>query len=122
MISVLTHNSETCATFSQSNESCAVNVGDTERLVSGVTGASLIAAGVAKGSFAGLFLTALGAGLVYRGVSGNCGLYRMLGISTNCTDSLICAQKEMHDEELIDESLEESFPASDPPSSSAVTR
>ena len=96
-------------------------MGDTERLVSGVTGASLLAAGLAKRSFAGLILTAIGAGLVYRGVSGQCGLYKMLGIRTNCRDGYYSV-KRIHDEDLIDESIEESFPASDPPSSSAVTR
>lgn len=98
-----------------------VNMNDTERLVSGVTGASLLAAGMVKRSFAGLVLTAIGAGLVYRGVSGKCGLYKMLGIRTNCRDGFY-SEKRIHEEELIDESLDESFPASDPPSSSAVTR
>jgi uncharacterized membrane protein len=59
------------------------NVGRTERNVS-------IAAGVALGvlaltkplSMRGLLLAGLGGMLVYRGVSGHCALYRMLGIST----------------------------------------
>ena len=59
-----------------------VNVGSTERVISAGIGAAFTAYGLFQSDFRGLMLAALGAGLVCRGVTGECHLYRALGIST----------------------------------------
>jgi uncharacterized membrane protein len=58
-----------------------VNVGNTERWVSTLAGGSLIAFSAAR-NFRGLVGLAIGAGLVYRGMSGHCSLYQALGMNT----------------------------------------
>jgi uncharacterized membrane protein len=58
------------------------NVGFAERLASLASGAALALAGRRKGDWGGLLLAAAGAGLLYRGASGHCFGYQMLGIST----------------------------------------
>lgn len=57
------------------------NVGETERLFSLIGGLGLGITGLATGHLKGLALTALGAGLVWRGYTGHCGCYTMLGIN-----------------------------------------
>jgi uncharacterized membrane protein len=84
-----TNYSGTCATGldqksfrSPPANSCGLekNIGETERLVSLVGGIGLGIAGLATGRLKGLALTALGAGLAFRGYTGHCGCYTMLGI------------------------------------------
>jgi uncharacterized membrane protein len=58
------------------------NVAQWERVASGVGGGLLILKGLDHGGVAGLGLLGAGAALVYRGISGNCSLYRELGINT----------------------------------------
>lgn len=60
-----------------------VNVGQTERWISGAAGALCAAAGLSRKSPAGLALAAVGGALLYRGVAGHCPMYRGLGISTS---------------------------------------
>jgi uncharacterized membrane protein len=57
-------------------------VGDVERWVSGIAGAALVAHGLKRRSLGGLVLAAVGGSLFYRGVTGYCGLYDRLGMST----------------------------------------
>ena len=57
-----------------------VNVGNTERMVSAVTGGALLLYGLRRGSLGGLLTAGLGAMLGYRGLTGHCGLYERLGI------------------------------------------
>jgi uncharacterized membrane protein len=64
-------------------DSSRINVGRGERLVSAIGGGLLALRGLTKGSFGGLVLTAIGSGLVYRGVSGHCTLYKRLGIDSS---------------------------------------
>lgn len=59
-----------------------VNVSRAERLISTGAGAILLAAGLSRGSLPGLVAAALGGGLMYRGVSGRCTAYQMLGVNT----------------------------------------
>src|SRR5687767_10920672 len=59
------------------------NVGSTERTVSAAVGALLAVAGLSRRSVGGLALAALGGGLIYRGVSGHCPVYRAAGIDTS---------------------------------------
>jgi uncharacterized membrane protein len=61
-----------------------VNVGDTERLASGLGGGVLLALGVLKGGPKGLLMAGLGGAMVFRGVTGYCGLYQAIGASTAC--------------------------------------
>jgi len=60
----------------------AVNVGDTERWISGVGGTVLALFGLSRGDLAGLALVGLGGALVYRGLSGHCTCYQALGLNT----------------------------------------
>jgi uncharacterized membrane protein len=59
-----------------------VNVGNTERQVSLAAGAVAAILGIARRDVKGLLMAALGAGLVYRGASGHCGVYQALGIDS----------------------------------------
>ena len=61
----------------------AVNIGDAERAASILAGAGLALGGLRRiDSLLGLALTAAGGGLIFRGMSGFCGMYKMLGVST----------------------------------------
>jgi uncharacterized membrane protein len=60
----------------------SVNVGDTERWLSAAGGAALGLFGLTRGSLGGLALAAVGGSLVYRGLSGHCGLYQALDVNT----------------------------------------
>jgi uncharacterized membrane protein len=64
---------------SQSRQS--VNVGNAERIASIVLGSGLITFGLIRRSRAGWSLAATGATLLYRGIGGNCAVYRALGIN-----------------------------------------
>ena len=59
-----------------------INVGSTERTVSTAAGAIMALAGLGHRSIGGLVLAAIGGGLIYRGVSGRCPVYRAAGIDT----------------------------------------
>src|SRR5271155_3379864 len=67
--------------FPHADAACR-NVGDNERLASGVVGAAMVAAGLASGRKRGWLLALLGGGLIYRGLSGNCKAYEAMGITT----------------------------------------
>jgi uncharacterized membrane protein len=58
------------------------NVGEIERVASGLAGAALLAKGISHRGPAGWLVALLGGGLVYRGLSGRCRMYEALGIST----------------------------------------
>ena len=59
-----------------------MNVGDAERIASVVGGATIAYLGVKKGGIGGLLALAAGGAMAYRGVSGSCGLYKALGVSS----------------------------------------
>jgi uncharacterized membrane protein len=66
-----------------SGSSCGTqNVGNTERAISVVAGLGLALSGLKHGRAIGLLLTAAGAGLVWRGLSGRCQCYEAFGINT----------------------------------------
>lgn len=59
------------------------NVGESERWYSVLGGAALAVLGLSRRSLGGLGLAAVGAGLVYRGMTGHCHAYHALGIDTS---------------------------------------
>jgi uncharacterized membrane protein len=66
-----------------------INVGKPERVVSLVGGAALTvfgtAYGIARRNVGGLGLTAIASELLYRGVTGHCPVYELLGVNTAVT-------------------------------------
>jgi uncharacterized membrane protein len=60
----------------------ALNVGSTERVASTVLGGTLLAVGMGRTGVGRLLLSTLGAGLIYRGLSGRRSVYRRLGAAT----------------------------------------
>lgn len=59
-----------------------VNTSTTERIASAAAGAALAAWGLRRGDLLGYALAACGGGLLFRGASGHCVTYQLLGIST----------------------------------------
>jgi uncharacterized membrane protein len=59
------------------------NIGQWERVASVASGAGLLVFGLRQCSLSGLLLGGVGAGLLYRGLTGHCHLYQALGVSTN---------------------------------------
>lgn len=59
-----------------------INVGENERAVSVAAGAILALGGLSRASIPGLLTAAVGGMLVYRGISGHCGMYEKMGIDT----------------------------------------
>src|SRR5438105_15931917 len=59
------------------------NVDDVERVMSIIGGTALALWGLSRFSLTRLAVAALGANLVYRGITGYCGLYAKLGVSTS---------------------------------------
>lgn len=64
----------------ESCQQCPVNVGTTERMLSTMGGAALLAIGLFSENRSKSLTVAAGGALLYRGLSGNCHLYRALGI------------------------------------------
>lgn len=58
------------------------NVGDIERIASGVAGAALLAKGITQRGPLGWLLAVIGGSLVFRGATGSCKLYEAVGVST----------------------------------------
>lgn len=59
-----------------------MNISQTEKMVSLAAGAYLGLRGLSRGGVTGLLATGMGAGLLYRGLTGHCQLYQALGISS----------------------------------------
>ncbi|QBQ54065.1 YgaP-like transmembrane domain [Nitrosococcus wardiae] len=64
-------------------ESSAVNVGQTERLLSTFGGGFLAYKGLQARSKGGILLTLMGGALIYRGITGHCPAYQSLNIDTS---------------------------------------
>jgi uncharacterized membrane protein len=90
-----------------------VNVGNAERVGSAAVGALLIGRALIRPSFGRVLLGLGGAALIQRGLSGYCGLYQTLGMSTAATEP---TDRRRVRRDPVDEASDESFPASDPPS------
>jgi uncharacterized membrane protein len=59
-----------------------VNVGETERFLSKIGGGVLVGAGLLRGGLKGTLMAGLGGLLLYRGTTGHCSLFQVLGAST----------------------------------------
>jgi uncharacterized membrane protein len=102
------------------------NLGETERWASIAAGAVLVATGLARGRSAGLLAGLLGGSLLYRGATGHCLMYELLGISTAAGPAKHAVERLQRrvahealasvDGDSVGEASFESFPASDPPS------
>jgi len=96
----------------------AINVGPAERIGSTVAGTALIFHALARPSFGRIATVLGGMALLQRGLTGNCAVYRTLGISTARRDD---SARQADDRDRVDAASEDSFPASDPPSWTPVT-
>jgi hypothetical protein len=65
-----------------SQECGQVNVGQMERLASVIAGGTILMTMGGLRSLRGVAATAVASGLIWRGLSGHCGLYQRLGIDT----------------------------------------
>jgi uncharacterized membrane protein len=73
-----------------------VNVGATERLISGLGGGVFLARGLSRGGLGGAAMAVLGGALLYRGVTGYCGSYDLLGINTADSKDWLAAGSDVH--------------------------
>jgi uncharacterized membrane protein len=62
-----------------------LNVGENERLASIFGGAALAIFGLTRFNLSGAILGLVGGSLLYRGVTGRCNVYKMMGINTSRT-------------------------------------
>ena len=100
-----------------------LNVGERERLSSLLGGGLLALYGLSRRSPSTIGFILAGGYLLYRGLSGHCPVYEALQI--NPAGSQLRCDSDYHDQpegiidvdDLIDEAVWETFPASDPPAS-----
>jgi uncharacterized membrane protein len=89
----------------------SANVGNGERTVSAALGAALLINGVVRPSLWHTLLAFAGAAMLQRGLTGNCALYRSLGIDTSGNSNVPRPRLDR-----VERASDDSFPASDPPS------
>ncbi|MCA1604172.1 MAG: DUF2892 domain-containing protein [Acidobacteria bacterium] len=78
-----------------------VNVGRIERVASAVGGGALVGYAITNRTKTGIALGLLGAGLLYRGATGQCEAYRSLGINTAKNGSSEDVAREVHIEKSV---------------------
>ncbi len=79
----------------------SANVGKIERIASAIGGSALIGYALKSRSKGGIALGLLGAGLLYRGASGQCEAYRAFGINTADTEGTEDVARDVHIEKSI---------------------
>ena len=62
----------------------AINVGDTERILSTVAGGFVLLHGLSRLSLTTIVAAVAGGALMYRGLTGHCSAYQALDVSTAC--------------------------------------
>jgi len=72
------------------------NVGETERLISGLGGAVFLSYGLSRGTPAGAALALLGGALLYRGATGHCHMYGALGVDSSDSKDWLAAGGDAH--------------------------
>lgn len=92
------------------------NISDAERIISAVGGTLLVYLGLRRSPLA-LLLSALGCAMLYRAVSAKSVVYDALGISTRLMPApqAPASPAPSDAERIVDTTVEDSFPASDPP-------
>ena len=83
------------------NANSRVNVGRIERVASAVGGGALVGYAITTRTKTGIALGLLGAGLLYRGATGQCEAYRSLGINTAQDGSSEDVAREVHIEKSV---------------------
>ena len=78
-----------------------VNVGRIERIASAVGGGALVGYAITNRTKTGIALGLLGAGLLYRGATGQCEAYRSLGINTANDGASEDVAREVHIEKSV---------------------
>jgi len=71
----------------------AVNVGDTERIISAVVGGCALLFGLSKLSLTSVVALAAGGALLARGLTGHCRIYDALEMSTAGEGSFCCGSE-----------------------------
>lgn len=70
------------------------NVGSIEALLSLTLGVLMVVAALVPRSFKQLFLLGLGGGLLHRGLTGECGFYKAVGVNTAGERTKVVAAKD----------------------------
>lgn len=97
-----------------------INVDEGERWLSAIAGVLLVIVGLGKKSPLGVLLGLAGGYLLYRGASGHCFVYELMGKVPSATVDMLPADAKLppsvdYGDEVVESSWE-SFPTSDPPS------
>ena len=83
MASTILQQTMSCPSATACTTGTAQNVGDAERMISLIGGTVIGLYGITRGTLSGLAIAGIGGALAWRGLSGNCSVYRAFGISTN---------------------------------------
>lgn len=105
------------ANSSNDRQPATINLSSEARIASAIAGAALLLPALKRASRGRVALAVAGAALLQRGLTGYCGLYRALGISSaRRADAPEAAKAPEAECDPVSQTSEDSFPASDPPS------